>query len=134
MWLSSPIKQDELGHSARRAFENCNTKTRLRRLSLMQFDRDIREEFGLEHKKFEIFQEPTFCPKLPSNLKINTNLIEPCNKAEFVNVIREIGLKTIEKLKKKKDFLHAYTDGSLDKTFTNEGSGVLLTAPNGTTH
>ena len=59
----------------------------------MQFDRDIRKKFEL--KNFEIFEEPTFFQKLPSNSKINANLIEPCNKKEFADVIRKIGLKTI---------------------------------------
>ena len=83
-------------------FEVWNTKTKLRRSSLMQFNRNMRKEFGFEHKNFEIFQEPTFFQKLPSNSKINTNLIEPCITKEFAHIIREIGLKEIEQLKKKK--------------------------------
>ena len=71
----------------------------------MQFDRDIRKEFGLKHKNFEIVQEPTFWQKLSSNSKIETNLTEPCNKKEFVDIIREIKIKTIVNLKKKKKIL-----------------------------
>ena len=73
----------------------------------MQFDRDTRGKFRLEHKNIEIFQGPTFCQKFPSNFKININLIEPCNKKEFADVIREIEFKTIEQFSKK-DFVDAY--------------------------
>ena len=101
----------------------------------MQFNRNMRKEFGFEHKNFEIFQEPTFFQKLPSNSKINTNLIEPCITKEFAHIIREIGLKAIEQLKKKKkDFVHTYTDGSSDKIIINRGSGLFLTTPNVTIH
>ena len=59
--------------------------------------------------------------------------MEPCNKNEQIDIIRKKGLNIIENFPKEK-YVHAYTDGSSDKTITNGGSGVFLTTLDNTPH
>ena len=119
-------------HISNKTFKAWNGKTRLKRSSTLQFDKEIRMEINLQHEDLTYVQETSIPINPPSKATINLNLLRPCTKNEPAAVIKEKGLHTICELSNSTQNLAiAFTDGSSDSSLDRGGAGIYLTYANG---
>lgn len=119
-------------HVSNKTFKAWNGKTRLKRSSTLQFDKEIRMEIDLQHENLTYVQEPVFHNSPSPMTTINLSLLQPCTKKEPAAEIKEKGLRTIRELSNSAQNLTiAYTDGSSDSNLDRGGAGILFTYVNG---
>lgn len=129
--FTNKIRSVTDSHISNKTFKAWNGKTRLKRSSTLQFDKQTRMEINLQHEDLTYVQEPSF-PISPSpKVTINLNLLQPCTKKEPAAVIKEKGLHTIRELSKStQNMAIAFTDGSSDSSLDRGGAGIFLTHAN----
>ncbi|GFX18126.1 ribonuclease H [Trichonephila clavipes] len=112
--------------------------------SILQGSKDLRlSNLIVKSEKNSIWNIPAWSsfrsPKKPTpkNLPKNTcfelELLKPCSKKEDTVTLRQKGLETIAILSQD-NFAIAYTDGSSDRSLSNEGAGIILPDGNNYKH
>ncbi|GFV34983.1 hypothetical protein TNCV_2098101 [Trichonephila clavipes] len=123
--LGVAVSPDGLDHISRRVFDKWKHSTRLKRSSTLQLDSKIRKELNLDHSSLEFLQEPLIPKTPPQNTCFELELLQPCSKKEDPVTLRQKGLETIAILSQD-NFAIAYTDGSSDRSLSNEGAVIIL--------
>ncbi|GFU51360.1 hypothetical protein NPIL_287011 [Nephila pilipes] len=85
---------------------------RLKRVSTLQYDKEIRRNIQMGHSSLDYLPEPIIPKMPPGNPRFCLDLLQPSSKKEDPKVLKQKDLDTINLLLK----AVAYTDGSSDKS------------------